>query len=218
MRGKPPFRADHVGSFLRPARLTEARDRHAAGRCSDDELRALEDECIREVVRRQEEVGLTGITDGEFRRTYFHVDFLERLQGVSVTYGDFTVAFRKDDGTEVGFRPPTMHVDGALRHGGPIQGADYDFLASVVSRTPKVCIPAPSMLHFRGGRQAISSDAYPDLETLLRRSDIRLSGRDRRPRRARLPLPADGRHQFGLSVRSGDPQANLRARRRPGCC
>jgi len=164
MRGKPPFRADHVGSFLRPARLAEARERHAAGRCSDDELRAMEDECIREVVRRQEEVGLTGITDGEFRRTYFHVDFLEKLHGVSVTYGDFTVAFRKDDGTEVGFRPPTMHVDGALRHSGPIQGADYEFLASVVSRTPKVCIPAPSMLHFRGGRQAISNDAYPDLE------------------------------------------------------
>ncbi len=164
MRNIPPFRADHVGSFLRPARLAEARDRHAAGDCADDELRAVEDECIREVVRRQEDVGLTGITDGEFRRTYFHVDFLEKLQGVSVTYGDFTVAFRRDDGSEVGFRPPTMHVDGPLRHTESIQGKDYEFLASAVSKTPKVCIPAPSMLHFRGGRDAISAEAYPDLE------------------------------------------------------
>ena len=164
MGKSPPFKADHVGSFLRPARLVEARERHAVGTCTDAELRAIEDECIREVVGKQEQVGLRGITDGEFRRTYFHVDFLERLQGVSVTYGDFTVAFRRDDGSEVGFRPPTMHVDAPLRHTTPIQGADYDFLASAVTRVPKVCIPAPSMLHFRGGREAISAEAYPDLE------------------------------------------------------
>ena len=112
----------------------------------------------------QENVGLKGITDGEFRRTYFHVDFLERLDGVETHYGEFVAKFRKDDGSEVGFKPPTMHVEGKIRHAKPIQGADFDFLKSVVTRTPKVCIPAPSMLHFRGGRQAISETAYPDLE------------------------------------------------------
>jgi len=164
MRNRPPFRADHVGSFLRPRRLIEARERHAAGSLDDAGLREVEDACIRELVARQEDVGLQGITDGEFRRTFFHVDFLVKLDGVSVTYGEFTAAFRKDDGTEVGFRPPTMHVDAPIRHATAIQGADYDFLAGVVSRTPKVCIPAPSMLHFRGGREAISREAYPDLE------------------------------------------------------
>lgn len=164
MTTKPPFRADHVGSFLRPQRLAEARDKHAAGELSAEGLREIEDACIREVVAKQEEVGLQGITDGEFRRTFFHVDFLERLEGVNVSYGEFTSAFRKDDGSEVGFRPPTMHIDAAIRHPAPIQGPDYDFLASVVTKTPKVSIPAPSMLHFRGGRQAISEEVYPDLE------------------------------------------------------
>ncbi len=159
-----PFRADHVGSFLRPRRLIEARDRQAGGSLSAEGLREVEDECIRDLVTRQEDVGLQGITDGEFRRTFFHVDFLEHLAGVNVTYGEFTAAFRRDDGSEVGFRPPTMHVEAPIRHVAPIQGADYDFLAATVTKTPKVCIPAPSMLHFRGGRQAISEKVYPDLE------------------------------------------------------
>lgn len=164
MTTKPPFRADHVGSFLRPARLAEAREKFFAGTLPGEDLRAVEDECIREVVAKQEAVGLKGITDGEFRRTFFHVDFLEKLDGVTVTYGEFVAKFRKDDGTEVGFRPPTMHVDGRIGHRESIQGRDFDFLKSVVTRTPKVCIPAPSMLHFRGGRKAISETVYPDLE------------------------------------------------------
>ena len=173
---RPPFRADHVGSFLRPAELMEARSQAEAGTLPADALRALEDEYIRTVVQRQEDVGLSGVTDGEFRRTYFHVDFLEQLDGVTVTYGDFFAKFRKDDGTEVGFRPPTMHVSGPVRHTRPIQGFDYDFLASIVSRTPKVSIPAPSMLHFRGGREGISSDAYPDLEPFF--DDLSAAYRD----------------------------------------
>jgi 5-methyltetrahydropteroyltriglutamate--homocysteine methyltransferase len=163
-RAKPPFRADHVGSYLRPGRLVVARADRAAGKITAAQLRAIEDDCIREVVRRQKDVGLRGITDGEFRRTFFHVDFLEQLDGVAVTYGEFKSAFRKDDGTEVGFRPPTMHVGGRLTHSRSIQGADFDFLRSVTQATPKVCIPAPSMLHFRGGRDAISRTVYPDLE------------------------------------------------------
>ena len=164
MSQRPPFRADHVGSFLRPPALVEARQRYADGVIDADELRAIEDENIAEVVRHQEAVGLNGITDGEFRRTFFHVDFLEHLDGVNVTYGDFFAKFKKDDGSEVGFKPPTMHVDAPIRHGRSIQGADFDYLSSHVTKTPKVCIPAPSMLHFRGGREGISTDVYPDLE------------------------------------------------------
>ncbi len=161
---KPPFRADHVGSFLRPKRLLEARNSFAAGTISAERLRAVEDECIRELVMKEENVGLQGITDGEFRRTYFHVDFLEKLQGVEVRYEEFSSKFRKDDGTEVGFKPPTMHVTKRIQHAAAIQGADYDFLQSMVTKTPKVSIPSPSMLHFRGGRQAISQEAYPNLD------------------------------------------------------
>jgi 5-methyltetrahydropteroyltriglutamate--homocysteine methyltransferase len=163
-RTTPPYRADHVGSFLRPQRLLEARERHARGEITADALREVEDDAIREVVRRQEEVGLEGITDGEFRRTFFHVDFLEQLDGVEVVEGSFTATFRRDDGTEVGFKPPTMRVVAPLRHRRSIQGRDFDFLNSVTARTPKVCIPSPSMLHFRGGRQAISEQVYPELE------------------------------------------------------
>src|SRR4051794_23517331 len=90
----PPFRADHVGSFLRPARLRTARERFFASEISAEELRAVEDDCIREVVKNQESVGLKGVTDGEFRRTYFHIDFLERLDGVEVRYGEFASSFR----------------------------------------------------------------------------------------------------------------------------
>jgi 5-methyltetrahydropteroyltriglutamate--homocysteine methyltransferase len=161
---RPPFKADHVGSFLRPERLQKARAQFAEGKLDAEALREIEDECIAELVRRQESVGLQGITDGEFRRTFFHVDFLEQLDGVEVTYGEFKTHFRKDDGTEVGFAPPTMHVNERIGHARPIQGADFDFLKSVVTHTPKVTIPAPSMLHFRGGRDAVSRSAYPDLE------------------------------------------------------
>jgi 5-methyltetrahydropteroyltriglutamate--homocysteine methyltransferase len=142
----------------------DARRRAAEGSLSAEDLRATEDEHIRRVVTAQEDVGLHGITDGEFRRLFFHVDFLEHLEGVTVEEGEFLATFRKDDGTEVGFTPPTMKVTGRIGHPRSIQGPDYDFLASNVSETPKVCVPAPSMLHFRGGREGISSEVYPDLE------------------------------------------------------
>jgi 5-methyltetrahydropteroyltriglutamate--homocysteine methyltransferase len=161
---RPPFRADHVGSFLRPERLKAAREKFAAGELAAEDLHAIEDESIRDVVRAQENVGLRGVTDGEFRRTYFHVDFLERIEGVETHYGEYDASFRKTDGTEVGFKPPTMHVGSRVKWVQPIQGPDFDFLRSVATRTPKVCIPAPSMLHFRGGREAISEAVYPNLE------------------------------------------------------
>jgi 5-methyltetrahydropteroyltriglutamate--homocysteine methyltransferase len=164
MNDGPPFRADHVGSFLRPPSVLEARADHEAGNITAEQLRIVEDEAIADLVKREEEVGLRGITDGEFRRTYFHIDFLERLDGVNTTWGEFFARFKRDDGSEVGFSPPTMHVDAPIRHAQSIQGEDFDFLASKVTQTPKVSIPAPSMLHFRGGREAISTEVYPDLE------------------------------------------------------
>ncbi len=161
-RAAPPFRADHVGSFLRPPELLAAREEFQKGALSRGGLRAAEDQAIRDIVRFQEDLGLQGITDGEFRRTYFHVDFLEQLAGVE-TKGGIQVSFRSQAGT-VDFSPPVMQVTGPVRHVKPIQLDDFKFLQSATTRTPKVTIPSPTMLHFRGGRGAISKEAYPELE------------------------------------------------------
>ena len=161
-RTTPPFRADHVGSFLRPKFLLDARDRKAKGEISADQLRAVEDKAIAEIVRFQEDVGLQSITDGEFRRTYFHIDFLDQLGGVKT---DIPVTITKPDGTQE-LAPPVMRVTGKVRHAKDIQRADFEYLKSQLSpgHTPKVTIPSPTMLHFRGGRAGISREAYPELE------------------------------------------------------
>jgi 5-methyltetrahydropteroyltriglutamate--homocysteine methyltransferase len=161
-RTHPPFRADHVGSFLRPKRLLEAREKKAKGEITPAQLRLVEDDAIAEIVRFQEDVGLQSITDGEFRRTYFHIDFLDKLGGVKT---DIPVTVIKPDGSEE-LAPPVMRVTGKVRHVEDIQKADFEYLKSRVSpgRTPKVTIPSPTMLHFRGGRAGISREAYPELE------------------------------------------------------
>ncbi len=158
----PPFRVDHVGSLLRPKPLLEARDQFANGKISRSELRSIEDDHIRNAIQKQEEIGLQSITDGEFRRTFFHVDFLERLEGVTVS-GGIEVRFVRNDGT-VDFAPPRLSVTGKLRHVEDIQKADYEFVKSVTQQTPKVTIPSPTMVHFRGGRKAIDIKAYPEME------------------------------------------------------
>jgi 5-methyltetrahydropteroyltriglutamate--homocysteine methyltransferase len=173
-RSTPPFRADHVGSFLRPPELLEARQRFKDGAIDRDALRAAEDRAIRDIVRMQEDLGLEGITDGEFRRTYFHIDFLEQLEGIE-TRGGLTAHFHSAKG-EVDFAPPVLHVTGKVRHVKPIQVADFEFLKSITKRTPKVTIPSPTMLHFRGGREAISREAYPDLEAFF--ADVAACYRD----------------------------------------
>ncbi len=160
MNDKPPFRADHVGSFLRPKFLLEARERAARGEIDAHALRAAEDRAISEVVRMQEDAGLQSITDGEFRRTYFHVDFLQQLAGVDA---GIPVTVTRPDGT-LELSPPVMKVIGKVRHVKNIQLADFQYLSSQTTRTPKVCIPSPTMLHFRGGRAGISTEHYPDLE------------------------------------------------------
>ena len=158
----PPFRADHVGSLLRPRSLLDARDQFRNQAISNDQLRDAEDRAIQEVVRKQESAGLQSVTDGEFRRTFFHIDFLERLEGVTVS-GSIEAKFRKLGG-DVSFAPPRLAVTGKLRHPQDIQKADFEFLRSVATKTPKVTIPSPTMVHFRGGRQAVDLDAYPDLD------------------------------------------------------
>ncbi|HVR93482.1 MAG TPA: 5-methyltetrahydropteroyltriglutamate--homocysteine S-methyltransferase [Casimicrobiaceae bacterium] len=162
LRLTPPYRADHVGSFLRPVELLDARERAQKGDITRTQLREVEDAAIRDIVRFQEDLGLEGITDGEFRRTYFHIDFLEQLSGVE-TKGGISMSFHSAAG-KVDFAPPVMRVTAPVRHVKPIQVDDFKFLRSVTKRTPKVTIPSPTMLHFRGGREAISREAYPDLE------------------------------------------------------
>jgi 5-methyltetrahydropteroyltriglutamate--homocysteine methyltransferase len=160
LRQTPPFRADHVGSFLRPRYLIEARERKARGEITPAELRAVEDRAIDEVVRMQEDIGLSSVTDGEFRRTYFHIDFLEQLGGVRC---DEPTMIRKPDGTEE-LAPPVMRVVDKVRHVKDIQRADFEYLKSRTRRTPKVTIPSPTMVHFRGSRKTIDINAYPDMD------------------------------------------------------
>jgi 5-methyltetrahydropteroyltriglutamate--homocysteine methyltransferase len=162
IRTQPPFRADHVGSFLRPPYLLQAREQAARGEITREQLRAVEDRAITEIVKFQQDVGLKSITDGEFRRTYFHIDFLQQLGGVETAE---PVTIRKPDGTEE-LAPPVMKVVDKVRHVRDIQRADFEYLASQVAAgcTPKVTIPSPTMLHFRGGRAGISREAYPELE------------------------------------------------------
>ena len=139
---KPPFRADQVGSLLRPAGLDKAN----LG------------EKIRDVVRKQEAIGLEAVTDGEFSRRWWHLDFLEQLEGVTVAQNPGP----KFGGTEE--QPPIPNVTGKLRYSRPVMVEDFAYLNSVTKKTAKFTIPSPSMLHLRAGRAGISSTAYPDLD------------------------------------------------------
>ena len=163
-RTKPPFRADHVGSLLRPARLLQARDDFANGEIDAGELRAIEDESIREVVRRQEEAGLQSATDGELRRASWHMDFIYSLDGISKEAGHIAVVFHNADG-DIEFTPAALHVDGKLGVSETIFGDDFAFLREAVTRNvPKLTIPSPSMVHYRGGKAAIDESVYPELD------------------------------------------------------
>jgi 5-methyltetrahydropteroyltriglutamate--homocysteine methyltransferase len=163
-RTKPPFRADHVGSLLRPAHLLQAREDHAAGRIDDAELRGIEDEAIREIVRKQESVGLQSATDGEFRRSSWHMDFIYQLDGITKEAGHIAVKFHRPDG-EIEFTPAALHVDGKLGVSKTIFGDDFVFLRDrVATAAPKLTIPSPSMVHYRGGKAAIDPAVYPTLD------------------------------------------------------
>lgn len=158
----PPFRADQVGSLLRTPDVKEARNRWKAGEITAEELRVIEDNAIAETVKKVESIGMQSITDGEFRRDYFHLDFLKQLEGVTVSGGIAANPHAKV--AEDRFTPPKLSVTGKLRHVRNIQVDDFNFLKSVTTQTPKVTIPSPTMVHFRGGRKAIDINAYPDMD------------------------------------------------------
>ncbi|HEX7353919.1 MAG TPA: 5-methyltetrahydropteroyltriglutamate--homocysteine S-methyltransferase, partial [Mycobacteriales bacterium] len=161
-RTTPPFRADHVGSLLRPPQLLAARADHAAGTITGEQLRAAEDEAIRDVVRMQEGLGLQTATDGEFRRTSWHMDFIYQLQGIHRTDEKIEVHFRNAQGN-LDFTSAALKVDGKIGLDHTIFGADFSYLASVATTgTPKLTIPSPSMVHYRGGPAAIDRSVYPD--------------------------------------------------------
>jgi 5-methyltetrahydropteroyltriglutamate--homocysteine methyltransferase len=161
-RTDPPFRADHVGSLLRPQRLLQAREDFAADRISADELKQIEDDSIRDVVRMQEDVGLQSATDGEFRRASWHMDFIYELEGISKAEDDLVVHFHNAEG-DLDYTPAALKVDGKIDLHKPTFGEHFKFLAdTVTSATPKLTIPSPSMVHYRGGAAAIDPAVYPD--------------------------------------------------------
>ena len=160
LRKVPPFRADHVGSLLRPAALKDARTRHARGEISKEDLRAAEDPAIEAVIDKQAAVGLRSATDGEFRRAMWHFDFLERLDGVESFAADHGIAFRGGIETE----RKGLRVIGKVGFSTHPMLDHFRFLQQHTHATAKMTIPSPSVLHFRGGRKAVSQNVYPDME------------------------------------------------------
>lgn len=167
MNRKPPFRADHVGSLLRPEPLLASRVRWKQGEMSLNELRTEEDKHIAHAVKLQEDVGLQSVTDGEYRRETFHADFLSKIEGIESNF-NFDKALQVGDDNKEGSDKATPYVPiivGKMRRpAGGIEVENFKYLNSLTKRTAKLCIPSPTMTHFRGGRDAISKDAYPEME------------------------------------------------------
>jgi 5-methyltetrahydropteroyltriglutamate--homocysteine methyltransferase len=162
-RTKPPFRADHVGSLIRPDALIAARKAAETNAIDPGELRRIQQDAIREVVRTQESLGFKLATDGEYNRGGWQRDFLLRFANVKMMPSKLTVKFHSQAGTRE-HSPPSMQVVGKLGRPEPIFVDDFKFLVSVAKSTPKITIPSPTILHFRGGREAIDAKAYPDME------------------------------------------------------
>jgi 5-methyltetrahydropteroyltriglutamate--homocysteine methyltransferase len=156
---KPPFRADHVGSLLRPAELHAARGKAAKGEIDGAALRAVEDKCIREAIALQESAGLQAVTDGEFRRDWWHIDFIHGFDGVELSTGNAYGDAKFKDTDE---QPPFMLVKGKIRRTQPSMLEHFKFLKSVTKRTPKFTMPSPAMLHARGDRASMKQ-TYPDM-------------------------------------------------------
>ncbi|MGH2895273.1 MAG: 5-methyltetrahydropteroyltriglutamate--homocysteine S-methyltransferase, partial [Solirubrobacteraceae bacterium] len=164
-RTKPPFRADHVGSLLRPRRLLDAREDLAKGSITAPELRTIEDEEITKLVQMQREVGLQSATDGELRRGSWHMDFIYQVGGIEKIQSDIEVHFRNADGT-VDFTPAAIAVNQKVSLEHTIFEEDFRFLQRIAGEdvTPKLTIPSPNMVHYRSGRAALNPDVYPDIE------------------------------------------------------
>jgi 5-methyltetrahydropteroyltriglutamate--homocysteine methyltransferase len=162
-RTKPPYRADHVGSLLRPKSVLQARDDLKAGKISPAELRKIEDDAIRDAVKMQQDIGLQAVTDGEMRRGSWHMDFLYQFGGVVKVQDNLKVRFHNEKG-DIEFTPAALHVTGKLKTVKTIFGDDFTFLKSAAKAQPKLTIPSPSMMHYRGGRAAIDETVYPTLD------------------------------------------------------
>jgi 5-methyltetrahydropteroyltriglutamate--homocysteine methyltransferase len=160
---KPPFPADHVGSLLRPPALLQAREDLRAGRISPARLRQIEDDAIRSAVTTQQEIGLRAVTDGEFRRASWHMDFLYQIGGVTSGEDKLKVQFYNERGT-LEFTPAALRINGKLKLRHCIFGDHFDFLKSVTRVVAKISIPSPSMMHYRGGQAAIDPRIYPEVE------------------------------------------------------
>jgi 5-methyltetrahydropteroyltriglutamate--homocysteine methyltransferase len=159
-RNRPPFRADHVGSLLRPMALKQARAKREKGEISASELKAVEDHEIKAVIAKQEAVGLQDATDGEFRRAFWHIDFLQRLDGVESYEGERKIKFKGEQP-----KPILLRVIGKLGsfNGHPML-EHFRFVQQHARRMPKMTIPSPSALHFRYGRQAVPETVYPSMD------------------------------------------------------
>jgi 5-methyltetrahydropteroyltriglutamate--homocysteine methyltransferase len=157
---KPPFRADHVGSLLRPQDLHEARAKNRKGELSDAELRKIQDKDIRDVVKLQESIGLQAITDGEFRRDWWHIDFIHGFDGVDLTVNRFATFHGTDE------QPPLFKVTGKIKRSKPSMVPHFQFLKSIVQKgTPKFTMPSPAMLHARSDREALKK-VYPNVDNM----------------------------------------------------
>jgi 5-methyltetrahydropteroyltriglutamate--homocysteine methyltransferase len=158
-----PFRADQVGSLLRPTELKKARQDFKNGKITAQNLKAVEDREIRRAVAMQEAAGLQGITDGEFRRAFWHVDFLTGFEGIAATQGQYALKFHGEGGAQSETKS-MMVVTGKVKRTRPVMVSHFEFLKKSTSRTAKLCIPAPTYLHMRGGRKVVDAKAYPDIE------------------------------------------------------
>jgi len=162
-RSAPPFRADHVGSLLRPPELQQARAAWKGGSLSADALRAVEDRCIAAAIRRQEAIGLRAATDGEYRRAYWHYDFVSGLDGVELYEPEQKIQFK--GGVPL---PHALRVTGRIGWSKPVMLDHYRYVAEhVAAAMPKMTIPSPSVVHFRGGRRAIDAKTYPEMDVFF---------------------------------------------------
>jgi 5-methyltetrahydropteroyltriglutamate--homocysteine methyltransferase len=161
-RSRPPFRADQVGSLLRPEALKQARSQHQNGAITDDQLRQIEDAEIRKIIARQEEVGLQAVTDGEFRRAWWHFDFLKKLDGVEGFQAASGIQFHG-----IQTRAEGLRVTSRVGFSGHPMIEHFKFLKANTKAVAKMTIPSPTVLHFRGGRKEISSKVYPELDAFF---------------------------------------------------
>ena len=171
---RPPFRADHVGSLLRPPELKRAREEFKGEKLSRAGLTEVENASIRKAVALQEAAGLQSVTDGEFRRAFWHVDFLTGFDGIVATQGQYALKFHGEGGAESETKS-MMVVTGKVKRSRPVMVDHFRFLKSITKKTAKLCIPAPTYLHMRGGRRVVNAEAYPDVEEFW--SDVTLAYR-----------------------------------------